>query len=335
MKVLPKIRIGAGTISRLARPPNITKGAWYVVVSCRSCGAPIYLLDDPHAGVDRHRFVGGGRVSAPCHRCGADETYATHEITSIQAEEDVDWVRPARVEPSNMPRQPLTNRYPKVKPTFGPGFLEDRPKAAALVARCIALWTEVEAEEARLLATMLRANTEPAVALFLALQSSRVQFVVLDAVAKVVLNEADYEWFLALMNYGASVEKERNNLAHGRFGGAAEVKEGVLWINAIHLTEHTVRVSATGLTDDALDRVRSNTFVYELSDLETVARDTENLHNQLMSFIGYLVSRHLTPPMTEEWRVARYRELTAEPRIAQALAVIRKRKADEAAREIL
>src|SRR5574341_660825 len=308
--LLPKIRIGAGTVSRLARPPNVVKGAWYVIVPCRSCGQPIYLLDDPHAGADLHRFVGGGFVSAPCQRCGVDERYATHEITSIQAQEDIDWGRSPRVEPSNMPRQPLTKRYPKVKPTFGPGFLEDRPQAAALVARCIALWTEVEAEEARLLATMLRANTEPAVALFLALQSSRVQYAVLDAVAKVVLNGSDYDLFSALMKYRESVEKERNALAHGRFGGAPEIKEGVLWIDAIDLSEHMVRVNATGVTDEAVDHVRSKTFVYELGDFETIARDIENLHDQLSFFIGYLVSRHLTPPMTEEWRAVRYKELT-------------------------
>ncbi len=323
---LPKIRIGAGTVSRLARPPNVAKDDWYFVVLCRVCQQPIYLVHDPHAGADPHRFVGGGFVSAPCQRCGADENYSTNEINSIQADEDIDWGRPPRVEPSNMPRQPLTKRYPKVKPTFGPGFLEDRPQAAALVARCIALWTEVEAEEARLLATMLRANTEPAVALFLTLQSSRVQFAVLDAVAKVVLNEADYELFAALMKYRESVEKERNALAHDRFGGAAEIKEGVLWIDPIDLSEHTVRVTASGITDEALDRVRSKTFVYELGDFEAIARDIENLHNQLMFFIGYLVSRHLTPPMTDEWRAMRYKELAAEPRVAQALAAIRKRK---------
>ena len=148
----------------------------------------------------------------------------------------------------------------------------------------------------------------------------------LDAVAKVVLNEADYELFSALMKYRESVEKERNALAHGRFGGAAEIKEGVLWIDPIDLSEHTVRVTATGITDEALDRVRSKTFVYELGDFETIARDIENLHNQLMFFIGYLVSRHLTPPMTEEWRAMRYKELAAAPRVAQALAVMQKRK---------
>jgi len=325
-KLLPKILLAEGRVYRLARPPRVTKGEWYMIVPCRSCKRPIYLLTDAHAGADLHRFVGDGFISTPCPRCHVDEQYATHEVTSIQADEDLDWNRPARIEPSNMPRQPLIKRYPHVRPTFGPGFLEDRPKAAALVARCIALWTEVETEEARLLATMLRANTEPAIALFLTLQSSRIQFAALDAVAGVVLNDGDFELFSALMKYRESVEKERNALAHGCFGGSTEIAEGVAWIDPRHLTQHTIRVNATRVTDEAMDWIRGKTFVYELADFETIARDIENLHDQLSFFIGYLVSRHLEPPMTDEWRAQRYRQLCAEPRIAQALALVRKNR---------
>ncbi len=173
---------------------------------------------------------------------------------------------------------------------------------------------------------MLGANTEPAIALFLTLQSSRIQLAVLEAVAGVVHNEADYELFGALMKYRESVEKERNALAHGCFGGSPEITEGVAWIDPRHLTQHTIRVNAAGVTDEAMAWVRSKTFVYELGDLETIARDIENLHNQLMFFIGYLVSRRLEPPMTDEWRAQRYRELCAEPRVAQALAALRKNR---------
>lgn len=327
-KPLPKIRIGKGKVTRLARPPRVLKGEWYFVVSCRSCTQPIYLVHDSYAGADQHRFVGEGFVSTPCQRCHADEQYSTGEVVSIQANENLDWGRPTRVEPSNMPRQPLTKRYPKAKPTFGPGFLEDRPKAAALVARCIALWTDVERAEARLLATMLKTNTEPAIALFLTLQSSRIQFAALNAVATVVLNEDDYKLFSALMKYCASVEKDRNALAHGCFGGSPEIVEGVAWIEPRYLTEHTVRANVASASDDAMASVRGKTFVYELGDLETIARDIENVHNQLTFFIGYLVSPYLDPPMTDEWRAQRYRELCAEPRVAQALAAFQEQDKD-------
>ena len=222
-----------------------------------------------------------------------------------------------------MPRQPLMKRYPDVIPTFGPGFLEDRPEAAAIIARCIALWSEVESELARLLAIILGANTEAAIAVFLSIQSSRAQSEALHAAARVVLNERDYELFTALMTMAYSVEKDRNALAHGRFGGSDLIPEGVIWIHPVDLTRHTVTVSATKVTDEAMERLRSKVFVYELADLETIARDIENVHKQIMFFIGYLVSRQTNPPASDEWREQRYRQLCAEPRIQQALSNLR------------
>ena len=221
-----------------------------------------------------------------------------------------------------MPRQPIASKYPNVRASFGPGFLEDRPTAAALVARCVALWTEVEANEARLLATMLQSNTEPAIAMFLVIQNSRLQFAVLEAVAKVVLSEGDggdLELFYALMSYRASVEKERNALVHGRFGGADAITTGVAWVDSVHLAQHTVRVNASGVTDEAMKWIDDRTYVYELGDLEKIAQDIEKLHQQLGFFTGYLLSVRTFPPATDEWRAQRYKQLVAEPRIQQAI----------------
>ena len=53
-----------------------------------------------------------------------------------------------------MPRQPLSTKGPDVGFSLGPGFLEQRPAATALIGECIALWTEVELQAAVLLAVM-------------------------------------------------------------------------------------------------------------------------------------------------------------------------------------
>lgn len=321
---LQKVLIPAGSVSRLARPPAVSFGDWYIVVHCKGCKKPIYLLEDKWNGLDPHRFVGEGKISTPCPRCHTDTKYGTDEITSIQATEDIAPVTPPRVDASNMPRQPLKTKYPHANPTFGPGFLEDRPKAASIVARCIALWAEVETQLAHLLATMLRANEEPAIALFLALRNSRAQYDVLNAVAEVTLNEADKKLFDALMSYRSSVEKERTALAHGCFGGLNEIEDGVVWIESLHRTQHTMRVSANGVTDEAMDWLRSKTYVYELGDLETIAQDTEDLYTQLGFFRGYLWSYQESAPDGPAWRENRYKELCAAPRVAQALQQLRK-----------
>jgi hypothetical protein len=319
-----KLLLAEGSLYRLARPPQVTKGQWYFIVTCKGCSKPIYLVNDPFNGVDPHRFVGSGQISTPCTRCRTDTTYSAQEVSSIQSAEDIAARTPSRREPSNMSRQPIATRYPNVKPTFGPGFLEDRPQAAALVARCVALWTEVEVQLANLLAEMLRANTEPAIALFLTIQNSRIQGAVLDAVAQVVLTDAkEYELFCALMNYRKSVEKERNDLAHGCFGGADEIAEGVAWIDPIHLTSHGIKMRATGVTSEAISSLRSKTFVYELADLETVACNIEDLHKQLGFFSGYLFSYRDGAQDGPSWRAMRYPQLCAEPRIAQELSKFR------------
>lgn len=308
------------------RQEGVSKGKWYLYVSCKGCSRPLYLIDDPHNGTALHQFVGGGKISTPCPRCHKDTTYDPHEISCIQADEDIAARRPPRVEPSNMPRQPITTRYPNVKVTFGPGLLENRPKAAALVARCVALWTEVERQQALLLAEMLQANTKPAIALFLTIQNSRIQAAVLDAVAKIVLNSADeYELFSALMSYAKSLEKERNALAHGCFGGADQITDGVAWIDPIALTTIQVDSGVAGAprADETQSALLRKSFVYELGDLETIAQDMEDLADQIGYFSGYLFSYREAAPDGPSWRAARFPQLCAAPRIAQELSRLR------------
>ena len=107
-----------------------------------------------------------------------------------------------------------------------------------------------------------------------------------------------------------------NALVHGRFGGADEIATGVAWINATHLTQHTVRVQATGVTPEALEWLRSKVYVYELADLEKVAQDLEHLHLQIKFFNGYLKSDDSV------WRAQRYAQLCEEPRIQQELSLL-------------
>ncbi|MGI8569815.1 MAG: hypothetical protein ACR2KT_12485 [Methylocella sp.] len=68
------------------------------------------------------------------------------------------------------------------------GVLESRPKAAALIAECIADWTEVELQIARLLAAMLQANVQPAIALYLSLANERAKREALNSIADFVFD---------------------------------------------------------------------------------------------------------------------------------------------------
>jgi len=125
------------------------------------------------------------------------------------------------------------------------------------------------------------------------------------------------------MIYKRSIEAERNALAHGRFGGSDQIKDGIAWINPMHLTRHTVSITRTGVTDEAMQWLRDHTYVYELADLETIARDTQDLYNQIEAFAGYVWAMFDPAPDRDSWRAARYPQLCSAPRIAQALTQLR------------
>jgi hypothetical protein len=310
-----QVVVEKGMICRLATFPRAEKGRWYYGFKCKGCKKPIYILTGFEYEPPKNIFIGEGQLSVPCPFCSADTIYETYEFIPLKAKNDIASPHQSanRIEPSGMSRQPLKSKYPNVSPTFGPGHLEDRPKSAALIARCISLWTDVEIQQARLLAQMLKANTEPAIAVFLAISNSRTQYEVLNAAASVVLDERDYELFTAIMKIRSGLEKERNNLVHGQYGAAQEVKDGVLWINPIDQTAHTVRVNASGVTPQSLEWLRGKVFVYEPADLESIARDFEALHLNLGFFIGYLGSNN------EAWRLERYPEICAWPPLADEL----------------
>jgi hypothetical protein len=83
-----------------------------------------------------------------------------------------------------MPRQPFRPRHPDAGFALGPRFMEERPQAMALVAECIAIWSEVEVQSAILLALMLgAANSKPAAAMYFALSNERAKADAMKAIA--------------------------------------------------------------------------------------------------------------------------------------------------------
>jgi len=304
-------------ISRLASQMKVEKGKWYNGFICTNCGARIYSLEDPSKGAIQ--IVGEGRFSVPCAACRTDEIiYKTSDIQTFQAENDgPPGTALPRKKPSNRPRQPLSRRYPKAKPTFGTRFLEDRSECAIIIARCISIWSYIEVELALLLAVILKINTEPAVAMFLAMRNSRTQTEVLTAAAETALNTRDFELFGAIMNVKSTYESERNDLVHGAYGGSLLVENGILWQEQKYNVGYTAQVWAADYKDMDPENMRKTTFVYEAEDLETIAQKFEWLHQMLGSFRGYVWSPDA------EWRAGRYPQLCAEPRIAQELSRMR------------
>ena len=302
---------------RLYRRDPVVKGAWYYTLKCKGCGKLIYVLDDKSDGRSPAKIAGDGQLSVPCGRCFYDDLYDSDDLEVIQSKEELGGRRPTRVQPSKSSRKPIMRAYSKARATFGVGYIEDRPKAAAIVARIITSWTDIEVQCTRLLAELMGTNIPAAAAVFGSLRSSRAQHDALAAAAEAVLEPHDFVLFQAHMKRRASLEKERNDLAHGCFGVSDLISEGVVWVSQGDFLAFTA-ARTSGSDSDALEQFRKKQFVYELGTLERIAQEIEEFYHQLGFFTGYLFAR-AGGPSGAVFRSMRYRELCEQPHIQKIL----------------
>jgi len=164
-----------------------------------------------------------------------------------------------------------------------------------------------------------------AAAVFGSLRSSRAQQDALNAAAEVSLEKHDLELFAAHMARRSSLEKERNDLAHGCYGVCVQIPDHIVWVAQMdYLT-----FSAGGA--EAQNFLKKQ-FVYELGTLERIAQEITEFYNQLGSFRGYLWSRRDAVNGTV-FRAQRYPQLCSQPHIRQALDRLRTaKKAEKAGR---
>lgn len=297
----------------LATPTPMKRGDAARGVVCKSCSVNLPMMADPK-GV---RFVGDGTLLISCRFCLEQIEYSVSELIEMIVEEES--TTPSRLEPSGIYRRPLNEAYPNTRPTFGGNFVELRPQAAIIIARCITLWPEVEAACAALLVQFIGHESKAAMSVFLAIRSSRTQFEAMVAAAQVVLSERDLRLFNALMYLKDRIEKERNRLAHGHFGFVPKIEKGLIWASIEDRAHSHVNINAETLT-----RISSKTYVYEPEDLETIAQEIEQLTKTIGQF-----SAHLSWPEGNK-RADRFQQLCAFPHVAEALSHLDDRESSRA-----
>lgn len=306
-------------VSRIYRRESIKCGSWYYAVTCKGCRQANFLLDDPSGGSKSVTIDGDGKISAPCIRCGHDAVYLATELRPVQALESIQGPMPPRVQSSNASRKPLLQNKSSARVTFGVGYIEDRPKAAAIVARIITAWADVEVQSARLLAALMGTNIRAAAAVFGSLRSGRAQHDALQAAARIVLDRGDYELFSAYMARRNALEGERNDLAHGCFGVSPAIPEHVVWVSQADFLEFT---ASHEHDPDAENKFRAHQAIYELGTLERIAQEISEFYEQLGLFRGYL-SASRSEPNGAAFRAQQYPRLCGQPHIRQALHNIR------------
>jgi hypothetical protein len=308
-------------IYRLYRRDPIIKGNWYYYVLCHNCRTPVYFLDAP-SNENSTTSIFETSVSVPCTVCKHDDIYENSLIMVRKADRNAKGQRPKRVAVSKSPRKPLLSAYPKAKAVMGIGLVEGRPQAASIIGRIITAWADIEIECARLLGELMEITLPSAAAVFGSIRSSRAQHDALAAAAKVSLSDRDFELFSAYMHRKSSLEKERNDLAHGCLGVSIAIPDHIIWVSQ---SDYLTFMSKFPHDQQALQKFREKQFVYELGTLERIAQEIQQFHEQLGSFIGYLYARK-EGDNGQKFRGWRYFNLCEEDHIKQSLATIRSPK---------
>ncbi|MCP1768481.1 MULTISPECIES: hypothetical protein [Bradyrhizobium] len=188
-----------------------------------------------------------------------------------------------------MGRQPFLSIYrPGMSFGIGPGCLAQRPHLAGLIGQCIAMWNDAELQMALSLGAILKVNSDAAVALYLAIRTSRTQRDAMSAVARLLLSKEDLEVFEAVLSVYGSLEKQRNALAHGLFGVADDLPDAVLWsdiqdhanflINLYNKEYQNVSVA------DPHEKLRRDMYVYTKSDLQELLGQLVELQRAVFYF---------------------------------------------------
>lgn len=304
---------------RLYRRNAVKAGEHYFCVSCHGCKEKIYILDDPTKGALGVPVSPDNDFSIPCSRCGHDDIYKFHEIEATRSEEDIPSTYPIRGPISKSSRKPLTRSYPNAGVIMGVGYIEDRPKAAALIGKIVTSWADVEVQCARLLSVLMNTAISESAAVFGSLRSSRAQSDALIAVAEIALSHKDLSLFNAYLKRKAALEKERNDLAHGCFGVSVSIPDHIIWISQTDFLNFSVGDSARneGVT------LRDKLFVYEIGTLERISSEICEFYDHLGFLVGYLFARK---EGKSDFCKHRYEELRKLPFIAEIMNTAKKKK---------
>jgi len=226
-----------------------------------------------------------------------------------------------------MPRKPFLGFYqPGMAYAIGPDAIANRPELAALVGQCIAMWSDVELQMALSLGAILKTNSDAAVALFLAIKTSKTQRDALSVVAPLLLRGDDLDAFEALLSVYEGLEKQRNALAHGLFGVSDAIPDALLWSDMQDHANFLINVYLNEYKGEPLpdphQKLRKDMFVYERQDLEELLCNLMELQKAVFFFHCYHQPREKTKGYLTDMLSIR--------QIQEALQVVqRKREAAE------
>ena len=161
--------------------------------------------------------------------------------------------------------------------------LAARPELAAVIARCMATWSQIDVELSLTLAGILGTRTDAAVAVYLSIKAANTQRDALRNAALTSLGGDELRAFNAVMSLYEVLTKDRNNIAHGIFGVMPDHPRSLIWISsskhAAWLTRANQRAWNLEFDPDPHSHLMQELFIYTLDDLLEIKNRFVELFN--------------------------------------------------------
>ena len=180
------------------------------------------------------------------------------------------------------------------------------------------MWSYVEVQMALVLSAIMKAQSEPAIAVFLSIRNSRAQRHAINAAAEVGLKGENLEVYRAISNVYKGLEAQRNDLVHGIFGFSEDIPDHVLWIDPKTHTNVFAQRIAKLLTPDEIsaDALKKDIYVYRLADLTGLRDQIQELCMAALMFSTHLRRRPYGAVRPDQ----QFQQLCALPQIQQELS---------------
>jgi hypothetical protein len=209
--------------------------------------------------------------------------------------------------------QLLSRVKPNARVTVGlPDTMRRRPEVAAKVAESISEFSNLETMLPVLLAFMLSATPETALAMWGSLENRAAQLRLLDSAAKEQLDSERYDcWSVLLLKFVRSTMKERDRLAHWSWGYSIDLPDVLLLADPLEKAKAQWR-STSPPTLAQFDR--SKIYVVTIADLDRAIGRIDDAAELMQLFM-----KAIWPEPTQEVRDLYLHDLCNEPRFSQLL----------------
>lgn len=227
-----------------------------------------------------------------------------------------------------MPRQPylqLASPADETTLDIGAGAIGKQPALEKIIGECLISWPHVEAEMALFLGEILGTENAASSAVYQILRRSSAQREAVTEAARAGLSQVDQEITNALLNVHKSIEAERNALAHGHFGLANTIPDGIVWMTSsdyVNIRIFLISRPAAIWNPQNKKTLLSRVWVYREPDLKAILDDIRELAG-----LWYSAIKYLRLPEGSEGRAQVYRQLCERPHIRRELEKLRRENA--------